>query len=138
MRTAYPSEVPQDSALDIVHLFRDGEVFTQRALFASAVWNVQGYLQGLLIGNPYVEKKTFNPQELDTLKVLCEPLSQFIDAEELHHKCADACDVGAVPWASIVQMAQMVMQMLMAMGVFKKPTPAPELANPNNIVKEEL
>jgi hypothetical protein len=145
MRISYPSDVPQDSILDIVHLFRDGQVVEQRALFANAIWNVQGYLQGILLGNPFIQKREALPLELAALAPVGEPLYALCDCDcsgscdHVHKAMTDVTDVGAIPWASIMQMAQGILAMLIEMGIFKKPVPAPlpQPSNPNNVVKEQ-
>lgn len=141
MRVAYPSEIPMDSVNDIIHLFRDGIVVEQKALFASAIWNVEGYLLGLTLGNPYVEKKNFNPKDLELLLPCVDTLQELLNADHIHRACADACEVGAIPWAQILQGAVMILQMLQQLGVLKPKTPEPSPNNPvtptgNTVLKD--
>jgi hypothetical protein len=49
---SYPSELPAESVREIVRIVRTNRLAEERALFALAAWNVQGFLQRLLVGEP--------------------------------------------------------------------------------------
>lgn len=46
----YPDEVPVDCIKEIIRIIRQGSLVSERAAFAQHAWNVQGYLQRVLIG----------------------------------------------------------------------------------------
>lgn len=48
----YPTEIPVDCVREIIRIVRDGKLLTERANFARHAWNVQGYLQRVLLGEP--------------------------------------------------------------------------------------
>jgi hypothetical protein len=50
-RLAYPT-LAFDSLSQAIGLLRAGQAIEQRALFANLVWNVQGSLQALALGDP--------------------------------------------------------------------------------------
>lgn len=49
---SYPTEIPIDCVREIIRIVREGELLTERAAFAQHAWNVQGYLQRVLLGEP--------------------------------------------------------------------------------------
>ncbi len=47
----YPTELPIDCVRELVRIVRRGEIARERAAFAQHVWNVQGYVQRMVIGD---------------------------------------------------------------------------------------
>jgi hypothetical protein len=48
----YPKELPLECARELVRMVRRGDLVRERASFAKHVWNVQGYVQKLALGEP--------------------------------------------------------------------------------------
>lgn len=52
MAISYPSELPFDSIGTVVEIVRANEISARSSTFAHALWNVQGYAQKALLGEP--------------------------------------------------------------------------------------
>lgn len=50
--TTYPQALPIECAQTMIRIIRDREVQTKRVEFAHCAWQVQGYVQKVLIGEP--------------------------------------------------------------------------------------
>lgn len=50
--STYPVNMPTQAAKDAYQIIRDGELASRRAQFGAAVWNIQGWLQGQVLGTP--------------------------------------------------------------------------------------
>jgi hypothetical protein len=46
----YPTELPVECVRELVRIVRRGEIARERAAFAQHAWNVQGYVQRMVIG----------------------------------------------------------------------------------------
>lgn len=49
---SYPTEIPVDCVREIVRIVRERRLLAERGAFAQHAWNVQGYLQRVLLGEP--------------------------------------------------------------------------------------
>ena len=72
---AYPTEFPEDSIGYVVNVFRKVEPI-DKAKIGIYGWNVQGYLQKLLLGEPEVQAVHSGPMhiEAETLAIALESL----------------------------------------------------------------
>lgn len=50
----YPSVLPIEGVQEIIRIVRAGAIVTERSTFAKHAWNVQGYLQKVVLGEPAV------------------------------------------------------------------------------------
>ncbi len=46
----YPTELPIECVRELVRIVRRGEIVRERAAFAQHAWNVQGYVQRMVMG----------------------------------------------------------------------------------------
>ena len=49
---AYPDSLPTECVGELIRIVRGGTIVPERAAFAANAWNVQGYLQGVILGDP--------------------------------------------------------------------------------------
>lgn len=47
-----PVEFPFDAAREVVRIFKSNSAAAERQLLAESIWNLQGYAQFMLLGNP--------------------------------------------------------------------------------------
>lgn len=134
---AYPSTLPKDCVLRAIEILRAGQVADRGAELAEDIWNVQGYVQNLLIG-PAPDHTKFGASEAVAKKAHNAELQkakESADLRELAAACQDA--VGEVqkgefgmssaaaptaerPWLELlIKNLPMLLQLLIQLGVFK-------------------
>jgi len=108
--TPYPTELPTDAINLIVADIRNGTVGSDRAAFAKAVWELQGFGLKSTFGDPSpvhamaagpVEDLT-NEQVADHLERLLTPAFAFTGSGTLS---TIAAVVAALPWRAILKWA---------------------------------
>jgi hypothetical protein len=91
----YPESLPLDEIKNVVNLVRNGQVKEKVKEFAHDVWIVQGYAQGMIIGNPDVDFSLMSQSAGDAVDAL-EKLAASEDTMEAQM---------AIPWQMILSWA---------------------------------
>ncbi|MBX9652071.1 hypothetical protein K2Y11_00485 [bacterium] len=67
----YPNVLPIEGVQEIIRIVRAGNLVTERSAFAKHAWNVQGYLQKVVLGEPAVLIGSASPaSDADALAAL--------------------------------------------------------------------
>jgi len=67
----YPSVLPIEGVQEIIRIVRAGSIVAERSAFAKHAWNVQGYLQKVVLGEPPVLIGTNGPvSDVEVLSAL--------------------------------------------------------------------
>lgn len=83
----YPPHLESEVILLIVEIVRNGQIVEKKAEFGEAIWNVQGVLQGFLLGVPDGEPlpvgkiARFSVSELEDLVIL---KNAMVDAQNVN------------------------------------------------------
>lgn len=139
MSLDYPSVLPLDCSKNLFEIIRNRQLMERKEEAAHCLWNIQGYVQGLLLGpGPAHEAGLFGSGTKTTearrnaaiedgqLKEIGEELLK------LHGELvADPPQFGASPtagavnWALWLQMIPTILQMLKDLGIIKTDVPVP-------------
>lgn len=65
MEAKYPSEFPTDSVMTLASIVKSGQIAARKDEFALSVWNVQGFVQGQLLGPGALNVKAALPVIVD-------------------------------------------------------------------------
>jgi hypothetical protein len=103
---AYPDSFPLAEGLNVVTIFRKGEMKAKAAVLAHDLWVLQGYAQKAVIGDPNapVDAPTDEPKEPD-FSIFSEedPVAALQKVCDLHS--GDAAAQGLIPWKTILKWA---------------------------------
>ncbi len=89
MPVSYPLELPIESISELVRLVRQGQISTQAPVIAWHAWNVQGFVQKVLIGAPSrdplvawsVAEPDAEPRVVgESVSIGVEPMTMYDDA----------------------------------------------------------
>jgi hypothetical protein len=103
---AYPDSFPLAEGLNVVSIFRKGEVKAKAAVLAHDLWVLQGYAQKAVVGDPSAPAEVpVEPKEPD-FKIFSEedPVAALQKVCDLHSN-SDAVAQGLIPWKSILKWA---------------------------------
>lgn len=81
MSVRYPETFPLDSIREIVNVVRSGDIKSQASILAFNVWQVQGYAQKTLIGDPDVPVSLLRAQAAPDGKTALEHLEALLSDE---------------------------------------------------------
>lgn len=132
--SAYPTTIPVASVQTIVTLLKERTVKENVQEFAKAIWEVQGYAQLMLIGEPGAT--TYFGQGIsEEEQVLFTEMATELEAYGCGPDCdcktteivdLPGADAKAIPWALIIQAIPMIIEMLKQLGILKEKPDATE------------
>lgn len=135
---SYPTALPLDCFRTVVSDIQTRQVVQDKANFAQCLWNVQGYLQGMLLGTGAEHVSGFGAapgrdlSQDENLRAVAEALQQFQGEMARSENYATAMATAPPEqgfWISVIlQAVPVILQLLQQLGVFQMAGAAPVLA----------
>jgi hypothetical protein len=76
---AYPTSIPLDAVTDTIRIVRGGTIQAEAKQLGLNIWNIQGYMQSVILGNPMAVINGEPPTE--ECKLACLELVSILEAE---------------------------------------------------------
>lgn len=93
----YPQSLPKHCIAEVIRIVRAGRISEERAAFALHAWNVQGYLQSIVLGDGEQPPLIGATAELaGVIPEPAEPAKELTDDEACDHLLAIETGVPAV------------------------------------------
>jgi hypothetical protein len=149
--TEYPSSLPMDCFKTVAEILRGRELMERKAEAAHCLWNVQGYLQGILLGvgpahtfgasyGANLEKKrdeAANDANLRELAQELQDLDRDLQSGESFGVSAATQPVDSqFNPAVFLTLVPAILQLLEALGVFKRAGASPTRGVPKTAAQE--
>jgi hypothetical protein len=119
-RLPYPT-LEFDNLTRIIDIIRAGQIVEKRSLFANLVWNVQGPLMALALGNPDKTAATASVEEDADLQADFEErlgvFAEMLDRARLHYGAVQTAapgdsDAKTIDPATILAIINLVLQLI--------------------------
>ena len=100
---AYPETLPLTCVQNVIAILKNRNIDENKSEFAHCVWNVQGYLQKVLFGDPALHGAC--PEDCDDCEVTTEEWEDLASQMRMYQDDTfGSAEATALPWAAIIQM----------------------------------
>lgn len=113
--TAYPTQLPLDAVQKLIEIVKTKAIQERKAEFGLAAWNVQGYAQSMLLGNPLAQAMF----QQDDTSALDELALVLVEHQQNGMTFSAQDEQEQLDLNSIMTVLTVILELLKSLGILK-------------------